>query len=169
MIKKIFFTLLIILASSNVSFAKSVDEVDSKNNNKIDEKNLNEAKSEPHFDLPKKDAKEQCEEVERVIKECNNISKDGKINKCGNIYVRSFYFYPLEELSRGGFEPYLIIDQFGNYIASNINDKMILALKHKDNKIFETKNSDLKKSDKKNVTIFHNEYCNFLQINSYYQ
>jgi hypothetical protein len=67
MIKKIFFTLLIILASSNVSFAKSNDEVDGKNNNKINAKNLNEAKSEPHFDLPKKDAKEQCEEVERVI------------------------------------------------------------------------------------------------------
>jgi hypothetical protein len=106
--------------------------------------------------------------VERVVKECNNIPKDGKINKCGNIYMKSFYFYPLEELSHGGFEPYLIIDQFGNYIASNINDKMILALKHKDNKIFETKNSDLKKSDKTNVTIFHNQYCNFLQINSYY-
>ena len=67
MIKKIFFTLLIILASSNVSFAKSADEVDGKNNNKINAKNLNEAKSEPHFDLPKKDAKEQCEEVERVV------------------------------------------------------------------------------------------------------
>ena len=66
MIKKIFFTLLLILASSNISIAKSADEVDGKNNNKIDAKNLNEAKSEPHFDLPKKDAKEQCEEVERV-------------------------------------------------------------------------------------------------------
>ena len=54
MIKKIFFTLLIILASSNISFAKSDAEVDGKNNNKIDAKNIGEAKSEPHFDLPKK-------------------------------------------------------------------------------------------------------------------
>jgi uncharacterized protein YgiB involved in biofilm formation len=69
---------LIILASSNVSFAKSVDEVDSKNNNKINAKNIDEAKSEPHFDLPKKNAKEQCEEVERVYKECHNIGDNFK-------------------------------------------------------------------------------------------
>ncbi len=92
MIKKIFFTLLIMLVSSNISFAKSADEVDSKNNNKIDEKNLNEAKSEPHFDLPKKDAKEQCEEVERVYNQCLDVIKktDYKMVKCGNVYIDVF-------------------------------------------------------------------------------
>ena len=44
--------------------------------------------TEPHFDLPKKDAKEQCAEVERVIRECGeNTITDGKIHKCGNVYV----------------------------------------------------------------------------------
>jgi hypothetical protein len=78
MIKKIFFTLLIMLVSSNISFAKSNDEVDSKNNNKINAKNINEVKSEPHFDLPKKDAKEQCEEVERVVNliETKNVVRE---------------------------------------------------------------------------------------------
>ena len=113
MIKKIFFTLLIILASSNISFAKSDDEVDGKNNNKIDAKNIDEAKSEPHFDLPKKDAKEQCEEVERVVKECKNeiklsenennysITSDSPIytngsllKKCGNIFLISSWDLP---------------------------------------------------------------------------
>ena len=128
-----------------------------------------DTKSEPHFDLPKKDAKEQCAEVERVVKECsNNISKNGKMYKCGNFYISSFYFYPLHDLSYGGLEPYLIMDQFGNYIASNIADKVTFVSKHKDNKIFETKDNDLKISTKKNVTVFYNQNCTFTKINFYY-
>ena len=127
-----------------------------------------DTKSEPHFDLPKKDAKEQCEEVERVVRECGNISKNSKMHKCGNFYIRSFYFYPLHDLSYGGLEPYLIMDQFGNYIASNIADKMTFVSKYKDNKIFETKDSDLKISTKKNVTVFYNQNCKFTKINFYY-
>jgi hypothetical protein len=130
MIKKIFFTLLIMLVSSNISFAKSVDEVDGKNNNKIDEKNIDEAKSEPHFDLPKKDAKEQCEEVERVTKECQDeiklsenesnysIASDSPIyingsllKKCGNIFLISSLDLPDTCTSM------LIINNRGRYVG----------------------------------------------------
>ena len=60
------------------------------------------------------------------------------------------------------------MDQFGNYIASNIADKMTFVSKYKDNKIFETKDSDLKISTKKNVTVFYNQNCKFTKINFYY-
>jgi len=69
--------------------------------------------TEPHFDLPKKDAKEQCDEVERVTKECKDeiklsenensysISVDSPIytngsilQKCGNIYLISSWDLP---------------------------------------------------------------------------
>jgi len=64
--------------------------------------------SEPHFDLPKKDAKEQCKEVERVFYECQDeveLSQNeasipvniggtiahqdngGVLKKCGNVYL----------------------------------------------------------------------------------
>jgi len=102
MLKRIFITLLIIIASSNGLFAKS--------NNEANAKNSNELRSAPHFDLPKKDSKEQCAEVERVYEECRNeiklseseasfpvnvggviASQDngGVIEKCGNIYLIS--------------------------------------------------------------------------------
>ena len=46
-------------------------------------KNLEkETKSEPHFDLPKEDAKEQCEEVERVVKDFYIEESD---YECGQI------------------------------------------------------------------------------------
>jgi hypothetical protein len=116
------------LVSSNISFAKSVDEVDSKNNNKIDEKNLNEAKSEPHFDLPKKDAKEQCEEVERVYNICkNNISAKNwnDLHKCGNVYIKLAEVYYAEYGCGGGATPIItdsghkIIGIDGGYSSSD--------------------------------------------------
>lgn len=152
MIKKIFITLLIIFASSEISFAK--------NNNEITTKNFDGLISpELHFDLPKKDAKEQCAEVEKIIRKCGNISKDGKINRCANVYLGSFYFYPLHDFSYGGLEPYLILDEFGNYVASNINYKMTFVLKYGDNKIFETKDSDVKKTTKRGIAVFYNQSC----------
>lgn len=137
------------------------------NKNQINVGNFVEEKSQPNFDLPKKDAKEQCKEVERVISECKDIPKDGVMHNCGNVYVRSFYFYPLNNLSYGGLEPYLVIDKFGNYIASNIVDKMTLASNYYDNKIFETKDYDIKNPIKQNIAIFYNQNCRLKQINFY--
>jgi len=159
MVKKILTTLLIIIASSNISFAKS--------NNQITAKNSDELSSKSNFDLPKKDAKEQCKEVERIISECGNILKNGKIYRCGNIYLGSFYFYPLHDLSYGGLEPYLVLDEFGNYVASNINYKMTFVLKYGDNKIFETKDSDVKKTTERGIAVFYNQSCQFTRINFY--
>lgn len=137
------------------------------NKNPISAKGFVEPKSEMHFDLPKKDAKEQCAEVERVIRECGDILKDGMMHKCGNVYVRSFYFYPLHDLSYGGLEPYLVIDQFGSYVASNILDKMTFVSSYQDNKIFETKDYDIKRSIKRDVAVFYNQNCRLKQINFY--
>lgn len=156
MIKKIFFTLLIILASSNVSFAKSADEVDGKNNNKINAKNLNEAKSEPHFDLPKKDAKEQCEEVERVYKECRNIGDN--FQKCGNIYIKEVHLYG-NEGEDGQIEgPGLIIkDGHGNYIGTSWHSN--------DGNYIANDNNEYFKVDSKPTRIKNN---NFLKIQNCY-
>ena len=84
MLKKIFLTLLAIVVLSNGSLAKS--------NNETNTNNSNELKPEPYFDLPKKDAKEQCEEVERVYSYCLSIVEktDHKMVRCGNVYIDEF-------------------------------------------------------------------------------
>jgi len=92
------------------------------------------AKSEPHFDLPKKDAKEQCEEVERVVRECKdkirlseneasipvNIggvnatqTNGGILKKCGNVYLISSWALPDTCTAM------VIINQRGQYVGIN--------------------------------------------------
>ncbi len=80
--------------------------------------NLSIAKEEPYFDLPKKDPKEQCEEVARVYKECNNISDN--FQKCGNVHVKEVHFYG-NEGSDGQIEgPGIVVkDARSNYIGTS--------------------------------------------------
>ena len=77
--------------------------------------------TEPHFDLPKNDAKAQCAEVERVIRECGeNTITDGKIHKCGNVFFKHVHFFG-SDADDGQIEgPGLIITNHnGQYIGTS--------------------------------------------------
>ena len=77
MIKKIFTTLLIIFASSEISFAKNNNEITTKNSDGL-------ISPELHFDLPKKDAKEQCSIVIELYKQTRKKTNNKFI--VGNLY-----------------------------------------------------------------------------------
>lgn len=66
----------------------------------------------PHFDLPKKNAKEQCAEVERVYEECYLTSNNTRplltgMHKCGNILFRTFSYGFGLYADGGGYDNYI--------------------------------------------------------------
>jgi hypothetical protein len=72
--------------------------------------------TEPHFDLPKKDAKEQCKEVERVVSECYKNSDDvdnfrGTLKNCYNMYI----LYPPAGMDIE--EGIIVINKSGMYVG----------------------------------------------------
>jgi hypothetical protein len=128
--------------------------------------NLSIAKEEPYFDLPKKDPKEQCEEVARVVRECKDyLQINGKMHKCKNIYIASFYFYPLTEMSYGGLMPYLIADEYGNLVASNIEQEMFLVKNLKSDKLFEDSGKNFDENEPNNIIRLLNKNCKIININ----
>ena len=169
MLKKIFITLLIIIASSNGLLAKS--------NNEANAKNSNELRLAPHFDLPKKDAKEQCAEVERVAKECQDeiklsenensysIASDSSIytngsvlQKCKNIFLISSWDLPDACTSM------VIINNSGQYVGISKRCK-----KWKDIEYFYMDRSgyiamiyDEKEKRKKSATILKTRDCHII-------
>ena len=81
---------------------------------------------EPHFDLPKKDAKAFCLELNKIAEECyyNNtaIVRDDRflrnLQKCGNIFIK-FTGFSNALYDEGGGEAWLVLDEQGNYIGYN--------------------------------------------------
>jgi hypothetical protein len=104
--------------------------------------------------------------VERLINECEkHIERNGKIYKCGNVYIAGFNFYPLIDMSYGGFVPYLIMDEYGNFIASNIPDKMVLVRNLRNDALFEDEDKNFDKNKVKNIIHLKNENCKIKKIN----
>jgi len=105
MFKKMFSILFIIIFLPAASFAKD------------------EPKSEIHFDLPKKDAKEQCTEVQRVLSSCNQVQKKSDhIKECGNIKIINITSYTRNK--NGGYDDdwqndgRIIMNKNGEYVAT---------------------------------------------------
>ena len=128
MIKKIFFTLLIILASSNISFAKSDAEVDGKNNNKIDAKNAKE--------LTKHFGNNYNMYIQSHLKEnCPSTISSKNVKKCETKTLKELY------------TKYGIVDIYNKL---NNCDKVICSKEKKifyDN-LFRTKQIKLKKNQR---------------------
>lgn len=82
--------------------------------------------TEPHFDLPKKDAKKFCLELNKITDQCyyNNtsITKDDQflrnLQKCGNVFIK-FAGFSNALYDEGGGEAWLVLDEQGNYIGYN--------------------------------------------------
>lgn len=92
--------------------------------------NLSIAKEEPYFDLPKKDPKEQCEEVEKPRNTCGrniNAQNWSDFHKCGNVYIKLAEVEYLEYGCGGGTTD-IILDK--NYkivgMQSGFNNKEII-------------------------------------------
>ena len=82
-----------------------------------------ENKTALHFDLPKKDAKDQCKEVERAIRSCNDIQKKtDHTYECGNIKIFNITSYIRNK--DGGYDDdwendgRVIINKNGEYVAT---------------------------------------------------
>ena len=116
MSKKIFIRFfLICLISPTLLFAE--------NKNQMDNGNFVETESEPYFDLPKKDAKEQCKEVRRVLSSCNDVNKKFRhIQECGNVKIINITSYVRNK--HGGYDDdwqndgRIIVNKNGEYVAT---------------------------------------------------
>ena len=112
--------------------------------------------TEPHFDLPKKNAKEQCAEVERVYEECEKIMMptDWKMIKCGNVYLDGF--------TTDDEDVHMVIyDKKHNIVGITVNgedehedgieDKIYYEMNDKRKYIINANNIDFKKIDKSDL------------------
>ena len=114
-----------------------------------------DTKSEPHFDLPKKDEKEQCAEVERVDYVCGANAVKAKAwetpYRCGNVYIKLAEVYYTEYGCGDGTNSF-ILNNLGNIIGI-LNDllpnKTILFGKDMEN--LECIYSDERKKHKKQL------------------
>jgi hypothetical protein len=130
-------------------FAITAEDSLNKNNTQ------NTKQTEPYFDLPKKDAKEQCDEVERVYDECYQSDEVfPKINdkyRCGNILFESLDYYPLDE-NVGGVMIFIydkrlqLIGASGRLGWSQYGATKKIRKTQEDMRFFEIEKRDIKKS-----------------------
>ena len=126
--------------------------------------NLSIAKEEPYFDLPKKDPKEQCEEVARVVRECSYIMDRINWNnsKCGNVFLDGFTLdgenmrmiiydknHNIIGIAIGGDDEEELNTEDGIYYEINKGIKYIFNQKNID--FAKTNKKDLKKMKKMNI------------------